>query len=279
MRKIQLVELLMALSDPWAMAELDFRSMFNSLCPTTLGTRWPAGEALSQFAARSRQQQTQQPPGKVAVLSIRGVIANRAGHIIELLGGTSYERIGQAFDVAEANTDVSHIVLDIDSPGGSIFGAQELATKIAASSKPTTAVANHVAGSSAYWLASQADELVVSPSGQVGDIGVYAIHTDSSGADAKEGLKRTLIKAGKYKAEGVVGPLSDDARAAVQEMLDEYHQVFVAAVARGRGVNAGTVANGFGEGRMVLADEALSLGMVDRVGTLDQVLESMMVAT
>jgi ClpP class serine protease len=99
------------------------------------------------------------------------------------------------------------------------------------------------------------------------------VHTDTSEKDAKEGVKTTVIKAGKYKAEGAAGtPLDEEARAYAQSVVDIFQEQFVKAVARGRGVSAAAVRSGFGEGRVVPAQKAKEMGMIDRVATLDQVL-------
>jgi signal peptide peptidase SppA len=140
-------------------------------------------------------------------------------------------------------------------------------------SKPITAVVNHLAASAAYWLASAATEIVVSPSGEVGSIGVFAAHDDVSAAMAREGVARTLISAGKYKTEGhPFGPLTEEARLNIQKRVDEYYAMFVRDVARFRDKPINAIYNGFGEGRVVGATEAVRLGMADSVGTLEMVV-------
>jgi ClpP class serine protease len=132
------------------------------------------------------------------------------------------------------------------------------------------AVANHLMASAAYWIGSAAEEVVVTPSGDVGSVGVFAMHEDWSGALEKEGINISLISAGKYKVEGnPYQPLGEEARAAIQASVDEVYDVFTNAVARNRGVNPAAVRTGFGEGRVVGAQEALKLGMVDRIDTLE----------
>jgi ClpP class serine protease len=114
---------------------------------------------------------------------------------------------------------------------------------------------------------------VVTPSGQVGSIGVFAAHEDISKALDMEGIKVSLISAGKYKTEGMpYEPLSAEARANMQQMVNSFGDMFTNAVARNRGVGSYTVKNGFGEGRMVLARDAVKSGMADSVATLDQTL-------
>ena len=192
-----------------------------------------------------------------------------------MLGGSTTVEIASAVRQAAASARATSIVLDIDSPGGSVEGIQELAEVIAraARQKPVIAVANSTAASAAYWLASQASEIVVTPSGMVGSIGVLAVHVDRSRQHEAAGLRTTIVQAGKFKSEGnPYRPLDTEAHAEVQRMVDSYHEDFVQAVAAGRGVPASTVRSRFGQGRMMRARDALQAGMVDRVASLDDVL-------
>jgi signal peptide peptidase SppA len=213
--------------------------------------------------------------GQVAVLPISGTISHRMGTMSEMSGGTSTERFTQWLRAAVNDPTVKAIVLDINSPGGTVDGVPELADEIykANQIKPVTAVANAQAASAAYWLASQAKELVVTPSGQVGSIGVFGAHQDMSKALESEGVKVSLISAGRYKTEGnPFEPLSDEARAALQDSVNAYYDQFAKAVARGRSSDPQAVKDGFGQGRMVSAQKAVKMGMADRVATLDQTL-------
>lgn len=111
---------------------------------------------------------------------------------------------------------------------------------------------------------------MASPSSLVGSIGVYAVHEDWSEAMAQAGVQPTLIKAGKYKAEGIdFQPLSDDARAHIQESVDDSYDMFVTAVSKGRGVPPATVRSGYGEGRVLTAKRAKAEGLVDRIDTIE----------
>ena len=167
----------------------------------------------------------------------------------------------------------------MNSPGGQVGGIEELSKKIfdARGTKPIVAVANHLMASAAYWIGTAADEIVVTPSGEVGSIGVFAAHQDISAQLEKEGIKVSLIKAGKYKAEAnPYEPLSEEARAAIQENVSDIYGSFVDAVARNRGVKSAAVRTGFGEGRVVSAKQAIELGMADRIGTLDEVINQLL---
>jgi capsid assembly protease len=213
--------------------------------------------------------------GAVAVLPLHGTIAHRMGMMSEISGGTSTERFSGWLRAALADPQVKSIVIDIDSPGGTVQGVSELGDEIfkARQQKPIIAVANAQAASAAYWLAAQASEIVVTPSGEVGSIGVFAAHEDVSQAVEKEGVKISFISAGKFKTEAnPYEPLSSEARDAMQAKVNEYYSQFTSAVARGRGIAKSQVESGFGEGRMVMAKDAVKQGMADRVATFDQTL-------
>lgn len=234
-----------------------------------------AGHGGAPAAGGSRKSQGDF--AAIGVINIAGIIAQRAAQVDDISGpgGTSTERVGASFRVAMADPSISAVVLNIDSPGGSVFGVQELADLIHGSrgQKPIVAQVNSLAASAAYWIATAADEIVVTPSGQVGSIGVYGLHEDVSAAADKAGVKFTFISAGKYKVEGNgYEPLNDEAAAAMQATVDGYYGDFVRAVARGRGVGVGDVRGGYGEGRVVRADDAVKAGMADRVATLDATL-------
>ncbi len=174
-----------------------------------------------------------------------------------------------------ADPSIGAIVLDVDSPGGTVAGTVETAAAVraAAAVKPVVAVANTLAASAAYWIASQARELVVVPSGDVGSIGVMTAHVDASRLYERLGIAVTVVKSDRYKGEGLdFGPLDDDARAHLQSRVDAMHAAFVSAVAEGRRVPEKRVRESFGQGRVVAAAAAVERGMADRVATIDDVV-------
>jgi signal peptide peptidase SppA len=163
-----------------------------------------------------------------------------------------------------------------DSPGGSVFGMHELSQKIYESrgKKPIVAIANSEAYSAAYYVASAADELWVTPTGMVGSIGVLSMHVDWSKSNEQQGIGVTYINAGKYKVEGHQdAPLDKEVRAEMQRHVDRYYRMFVESVARNRGTTVDRVESGFGQGRIVGAAEAMRRGMLHRVGTLAEAVQ------
>lgn len=184
--------------------------------------------------------------------------------------GTPTESISAALQRALSDPSCTAIVLEFDSPGGSVGGTPELADEIfrARARKPVVAAVNGMAGSAAYWLASQCSEIVVTPSGEVGSIGVFMLHVDMSASLAQAGIKPTFIHAGKHKVDGnSLQPLSTDAEANWQGQVDAIYGDFLRAVARGRGVPVQKVRAEFGQGRTLQARNAVAIGMADRVGT------------
>jgi signal peptide peptidase SppA len=209
------------------------------------------------------------------VIPLFGVVAPRMNLFTEVSGGTTFEALTAQLQAAVADPNIKTIVFDVDSPGGNVAGASEFAREVlrARTIKPVIAHANHLMASAAYWGMAGATEIVASPSALVGSIGVYTLHEDISAMLGELGVKREVFSAGKYKAEGVDGgPLSDDAKAHVQSLVDGAYGRFVGDVAKGRGIKAADVRNGYGEGRTLSADAALAAGLIDRIATLQDTL-------
>lgn len=231
-------------------------------------------------AAQSPEAQAKLVPGRksvgdVAVLRIGGFIAQKPSLFSMLFGGTSTEALVRELSAVMNDGSIGAVVLDVDSPGGEVFGLEEAAGAIRAmrGTKPLFAVANPLAASAAYYLASQASDVAVTPSGLVGSIGVIAHHVDESSRIERAGLRVTQVTYGRRKGEeSSVGPLSDEARASIQARVDTYGRKFEADVAKGRRVSVDKVRSQFGEGALMTADDAKGVGLVDRVATLDEVI-------
>lgn len=237
-----------------------------------IGLRLAGGMSAPRQATPSRNVE------KIAVVPLHGVVQQRGSFFSELFGDTSLDSFNAMFDAAIADPKVKSVLLHIDSPGGSVYGVPETAARVfsARGTKPIVAIADSMSASAAYFIASAADRLYVTPSGEVGSIGVYSIHVDESKALEAEGIKVTITKAGKYKAEGnPYEPLSAEAAEYEQRQVDAIYTDFVDAVAKHRGTTPGKVKAEFGQGRTVQAREAVSLGMADRVATMDQVISRM----
>lgn len=262
---------------PWAMQPSKIDAMCELIELRVQGIEIRSSEEFQNpvFAAGSVPSKN---GGAIAVLPVFGVISQRMSMMDEISGGTSTEKLTAAFRAALNDSSVKAILLNIDSPGGSVYGVDELSTEIfkARGQKKVVAIANSLSASAAYYIGSSAEEFHVTPGGEAGSIGVYAAHFDQSKLLEAAGVKATLISAGKYKTEGnPYEPLSAEALAAFQSRVDDYYGMFLDAVARNRGTTAKKVAAGYGQGRVVGATEAVSTGLADRVSTFDQVLARM----
>lgn len=266
---------------PWALQPDKFEAMLIILERAALGQKLSAEEIEKRLDAARIHPNTDKAianrQGAIGVIPLRGIISNRASMMDDVSpgAGASAEMLTRNIRAAAANNDIKAVVFDCDSPGGNVLGIQEAADVIyeLRGKKPMVCQVNATCASAAYWIMSACDEIVCTPSGQVGSIGIFGVHMDQSEADAKDGYKATIISAGKYKAEGnPFQPLSDEAVKALQGDADAYYGMFVDAVARGRGVSAATVRDGYGQGRSVTAAQALELGMIDRIGTMAETL-------
>jgi signal peptide peptidase SppA len=210
--------------------------------------------------------------GAVAVIPLCGVIDQKIGSMSDISGGTSVDGFMKQFRQCLHDPGVAGIVIDGDTPGGNVSGVPEAAAEILAArgTKPIVAVADPMIASAGYYLCCAADEIVCMPSGEVGSIGVLAIHDDFSEQNAMIGYKPTYIQYGAYKTElNPDTPLTPDALAYQQQQIDAIGNDFVRFVAKARGIPVDTVRSTFGQGRMLLAKDALAAKMIDRIETLD----------
>ena len=276
------------LATPWALMPERLNAVAAVLARWSSNT--PASEDVMQRiaadrSAREARRQSNQVNGGgagngIAVLPLYGVVTQRGNMVDDVSGPGSVSTQQFAASLRQALTDesVSQILIDIDSPGGSVYGVAELADEIisARAQKPVIAIANSLAASAAYWIGACASEFYVTPGGEVGSIGVWQAHQDYSKAMDEAGVKTTLISAGKFKVEGnPYTPLDEDAQAFMQSRVDDYYAAFTKAVAKGRGVSIAQVRDGMGQGRVLGADAALASNMVDGIATLDDVVRKM----
>lgn len=187
------------------------------------------------------------------------------------LGGmaTGYEYIEAAVTRGMDDSNIQRIVFEINSPGGMVSGMADCADAIyeMRGRKPMIANANEHAYSAAYAIASSADEINVARTGGVGSIGVIAMHQEISKRNEQMGIKVTPIFSGERKADGnPYQPLSDRAKANMQERCDALYDIFVALVARNRGMEEQAVRDT--EAATYLPRQAVEIGLADSVGPL-----------
>lgn len=215
--------------------------------------------------------------GSAAVIEMRGVLIRNA--TIEdqvFLGAIDTEALRTTFRMALADPKVARIVLDIDSPGGSVDGIPEFADEIRAGRerKPVVAVANSMAASAGYFLGAQASEFYVTSGGLVGSIGVLRTDIDirklfeGVGVDIETVTTSELKNARTLNQDKTVAQI----HASTADLL-QYHELFVAALERGRGKTR-EEAEALADGRVAIGQVAVDQGFVDGVRSLEQILDS-----
>jgi signal peptide peptidase SppA len=215
--------------------------------------------------------------GGIAVIQAFGSLVRRKNALQAYSGLTSYADIAQAFDQAVADNNVKAVLLRLDSFGGEAGGCFELCERIYAARKvkPVWAVADIYALSGAYAIGCSAERLYVAPSGQVGSIGVVAVHCETSRANDAAGVTYTVFRAGARKADlNPLEPLATEASARLQASMDRNRDKFAAMVSRNRrGLTKSAVLGT--EGAWYDADEAVGLKLVDGVMVFEDVLSQL----
>jgi capsid assembly protease len=185
----------------------------------------------------------------------------------------SYAEITEMFLGAMHDPEVRSIALHINSPGGEVCGCFDLADTMFSMRgvKPTTAIVNEAAYSAAYALASTADGIVVPRTGGVGSIGVISMHVDITGMLDKAGIKVTTVQYGDRKSDSQpTTPLSEKAEEEMQRDVDMMGEMFVALVARNRGMSPDAVRAT--QAGCFLGDAGVEAGLADYVMSADQAL-------
>ncbi|MDE2470847.1 MAG: S49 family peptidase, partial [Bradyrhizobium sp.] len=198
-----------------------------------------AAEGRRGFAAAVADRPLYQTRAGAALIPVAGPLLSKGGYDGSY-GVTSYDYLAAALAHAAAAASVSHIVLAVDSPGGMVAGVDGAAEAIrqARQIKPVTAMVDGAAFSAAYWLASQADEIVMTPLSEAGSIGVVQAHIDVSKRLDDFGVKVTLLHAGAKKIDGhPFAPLPARVRDDFSARLEDLRGRFAAAVAEGRGLD------------------------------------------
>lgn len=204
----------------------------------------------------------------IAVIEIAGTLVHRGAWIGQSSGLTSYEGIAAQLQAALADPGVRGIALDIDSFGGEVAGAFDLADRIRAAraQKPVHAFVAEHALSAGYVLASQADRIILPRTGAVGSIGVVALHTDMSGALDQKGIAVTLIHAGAHKVDAnPYQPLPEAVHDQMQRELEVVRFLFAETVAAGRGDRLTHAVALATEAAMFRGVDAIAAGLADEL--------------
>ena len=233
----------------------------------------------AEWEARSDKEDDEEPDfpplyermGDVGIIKIEGSLVPGEAGWMRYFGITGYADIKAAVLEGLADKGAKSLMIFSNSGGGSVAGVEDAESFIAqvAQHKPMSAYSEFSA-SAAYWLTSAAGHITTSPTGVNGSLGVIRVVTEYSKAFEKEGVTKTVMRAGRYKALGnPFEPLSEDGKAEIQSKLDDLYQIFIDVVARNRGTTAIIADQVMGQGREFLGKRGLEAGLVDSIGDFE----------
>ena len=263
------------LGTPLLIARAKLDVILGAVGPRLLGT----GALLPLEQPVASQRDVVVTPEGVALVPVMGTLVARSGWLDAASGLTSYPELAAGIGAAMADPAVRGVLLEINSPGGEVGGLFDLVETIrelkATAGKPLWAVASEGALSAAYAIASTADRLWVTRTGEIGSIGVVAAHLDESGADAQAGHRWSFVHAGARKVDGNPHePLSDRARAEIQADVDRLYEQLVTLVARNRRQLAPEAVRAT-EAAVYRGARGVDLGLADAVGTTSAALTAL----
>ena len=233
----------------------------------------------AEWEARTDREDDEEPDfpplyermGDVGIIKIEGSLVPGEAGWMRYFGITGYADIKAAVLEGLADKGAKSLMIFSNSGGGSVAGVEDAESFIAqvAQHKPTSAYSEFSA-SAAYWLTSAAGHITTSPTGVNGSLGVIRVVTEYSKAFEKDGITKTVMRAGRYKALGnPFEPLSEDGKAEIQSKLDDLYQIFIDVVARNRGTTAIIADQVMGQGREFLGKRGLEAGLVDSIGDFE----------
>lgn len=248
---------------PWAITEDGLRDVIRHVSLSSAD-----GQPLKQ-----RQSVTMR--GDVAVIAIAGPLTREESFWSYLFGSSTYEGIARDLEAAISSPEVKRIVLNVASPGGAVHGCSELSAMIYAARgvKPIEAYVGEQCCSAAYWIASAADRMYCDRVSMTGSIGVRTTLVDVSKMLERAGVEQFDIVSDQSPLK-VVDPADAKDRQRVKDMCSAMAAVFVADVARNRGVPSSTVASSFGKGDVFIGAAAVKAGLVDGLSSFESLLAS-----
>jgi protease-4 len=211
----------------------------------------------------------------MGVLTDRTMTIGDAVAVVDLTGEIVYD-LAKLEEIGDYRDDggVKAVLLRVDSPGGGVAASQALYHEILRTRevKPVVVSMGSVAASGGYYVSCAADSIVAHEGTVTGSIGVIAEYLRTEELFQKIGLEVTVLKAGRYKDVGSpYREMTPDERAYLGELLDKVYDQFIRAVSEGRRIPVDRVRE-LAEGRLYTGEEAVKLGLVDRIGTYDDAL-------
>ena len=225
---------------------------------------------LAKIGDRPENTQRVQVRGSVAVIDVNGPILRFANVFSEISGATSIQSFATDFQAALDNPNVSAIIPYFGTPGGQAAGINETANMIreGAKIKPVVGYVHDQAASAGFWLAAACSELVIDKTAMLGSVGVVIGIQDKDGG-------RTIEFISDVSPKKRLDPTTEAGKEAYTEISNSIATVFVDSVASFRGVSVEKVIADFGQGGLLVGDDAVAAGMADRTGSLEGLIEEL----
>ena len=212
------------------------------------------------------------PDYNAAEVAVEGPITRNGGGGVPLSapGTPGADDIVELIERADEDDNAEALVLRLNTPGGAVVPSDDIRLAAKAFDGPTIAYATDVCASGGYWIASGCDELWAREGSVVGSIGVRGSRMTAADLLEKAGLEYEQLTAGEYKEAGVpFSDLEEDERAYLQGIIDDYYDQFVETVAEGRDTDPEAIRDT--EAKVFLGREAAEMGLVDEIGTAEDV--------
>lgn len=220
--------------------------------------------AIYDFGRRVEGTNYTSISGNIGILELEGPIIPRATWFSDVSGIVSIDKMSSEFDALEKNPQIDRIVIMIDSPGGQVDGISSFAKQIKESKKIVESHVIGMAASGGYWIASATDKITAVDTSTVGSIGVVTTIVDRKEQNEKRGVRVFDIVASQSPRKRT-DLTTEEGRSELQSILDGMADIFINSVADGRNTDYENVLNNFGRGGMKLANEAMRIGMIDRI--------------
>ena len=206
---------------------------------------------------------------RIVVISLNGPIQETQGGFLS--GGISPRLVRNQLQRTAEDSSIEGVVLRVESPGGSIAASQEIAAMVRDFKKPIVVSMADMAASGGYYISAPAQGIVAQPGTMTGSIGVISTLMNIDGLYEMLGIEVETFKSGEHK-DMFSRNLTEAERLIMQEISDEAYNQFIADVAEGRGMSIAEVRE-LATGQIYLGSQALELGLVDRLGGIDEAIE------
>jgi len=267
---------------PWAITpealrgiiDIAQRTVSNPIDPETFHIREPNSLLETENESKSIKDSRLIIRENSAIIPVHGPIFPRANLFTYISEAESLTGLINSLNSALNDASIENIIFDIDSPGGSTIDLDEFAEAVfnAQAQKPIIAFISGLGASAAYWIASSASEIIAGKGAIIGSIGTVAAIRDESEKDKKEGIQNINIVSN-------ISPMkrpdytTAEGRSGLQKIVDDLGSMFAETVARNRGTDFKDVINNYGKGDIMGAADALKVGMIDNIDSLENVIK------